>query len=780
MSPNGWQTPEQKAFIHDWRPFFDAKQASKQLETDFWPKMCTAFFDEFPMEIALHLPIQKLDEDPHAVPQRPLTKAERDVLGAAIQARTKQLHHVFNNYHQGKKRGASGNARSLAASLFRAIPKRKRRHQVLEVFQIEFKEEITSRLATTTDYCALNEAARCRDEEGQWVDDADDDARTKRINQACRERQAIRRRVVEEMWEELEEEEKERIRYKAKNEVVAPAPTAVVADEDGNFPERTPEEYQMSIDESLSVAEVFCAEFGRMTGFVGTLVYAGPVPNQSGALGLKSCSFGVTPNGLDFQHYHDNWKKGVTNPLCQFARKAIPRQTRIARSILTPQKDDEDADTPPEKSGKSKDKTKAKPKTARVTVKPPRRPRGNTRVPAALPPAPTTAPAAPQPTTAPAAPHQSPVLSRAPTPDLTLTPVEAPTPSYQDYENSTLQADDIANNDVLNVSYWDKTAYSLDGSGLHLPECADDDDMFPPGIDSIALSLGLADVPLISAPFPSQNHSDYVGSFGDAYTAAAKTWQRDDPFFGGGYSGSGMGTTGASMYRFGSPSSSSSGMGTSASFTMDLGMGGIGGASLFGLGSGMESSSSSALAKSAPERPMPRPLWNASGTPALPMGGINTPPTVSSGSGASINAPSAAKRKLTTQNTASIPTTSFALRRRTSIPHAPILVARAKLVPRPPTSYTPSRDTHNRDTHNRRGRGHTGSCSTHRTCTCTCTCTYTCTCTRTCTRTRSGSRAAPAQPPTRPSTSSPAPAPISTARAIAKPAPRLPPVAPAS
>lgn len=42
-----------------------------------------------------------------------------------------------------------------------------------------------------------------------------------------------------------------------------------------------------SLDESMQVAEMFLREFGRMTGWVGVLVWAGPVPRMGGELGMK-------------------------------------------------------------------------------------------------------------------------------------------------------------------------------------------------------------------------------------------------------------------------------------------------------------------------------------------------------------------------------------------------------------------------------------------------------------------------------------------------------------
>lgn len=86
MAPPGWGTPDQKDFIEKWMPEFIQKKDSKSL-SDFWPKMEEAWFDEFPEEEALGLPVQTINEDPNAEAPCKLTDEETASLQQALTAR---------------------------------------------------------------------------------------------------------------------------------------------------------------------------------------------------------------------------------------------------------------------------------------------------------------------------------------------------------------------------------------------------------------------------------------------------------------------------------------------------------------------------------------------------------------------------------------------------------------------------------------------------------------------------------------------------------------------
>ncbi|KAJ7155292.1 hypothetical protein C8R46DRAFT_1227243 [Mycena filopes] len=426
MSPKGWNTPDQKAFIALWMAEFLVKKSAKNLD-EFWGKMKEAWFQEFPEELELGLPVQDFDHDPNTERPRSLTPPERERLDAAIGARILKLGNSFFNGYAKVRNGRGGIHRStssLAAMLFKSRPKGRRRHQVLEVLQQDYAEDIQAALQAS-EYPQLNEAAQCRTEDGVWIDDRDDQVKTHRIQTARRRCMEVQRRVVQECWDVATEALKEAVREKAKKEIIVPDPDA----DDDEQRERTPEEYQLSLDESMQVAEMFVAEFARMTGWVGALVYAGPVPRLGGDLGYKSVSFGLTPGGVNFQTFHSNWKKSVAGPLCKFARQAIPRETRLARAIFDGSAPVEQAESTvsPTSQAESASAPKEKSKSKSRKGKPARRPKA---APPTQPVAATT-PSSPSPTAVPA-PSQE-VLDDA-------AAFDGPVKTYQDFEND-LQGD---------------------------------------------------------------------------------------------------------------------------------------------------------------------------------------------------------------------------------------------------------------------------------------------------------------------------------------------------
>ncbi|KAJ6491877.1 hypothetical protein DFH09DRAFT_1338412 [Mycena vulgaris] len=390
MAPPFKTTPEEQDFVRLWMPEFMLRKGRKELE-DFWPKMRAAYLNEWPEELRLSLPLQQVVHDPNAEKPPPLTDKQRARLDEALTARFKQLRNSFYNAYskiRNQRGGVSRSPVSLAAMLFKAWPKIKRRHQVLEVYQMVYRDKIKAALKKSQ-FDKLNEAAQCRDEDGEWIDDDDDKTKMERVKDARRTRMKIQRRVVQEEWDAEAEVVKQKMREMAKKEVAAPA--ADEDDEDGKTKERTPEAYQMSIDESGPVTEMFLAEFHRMTGWMGVLAYGGPVPRAGGELGVKSVCFGNTPAGLNFERFHPHWKKGVTTPLFRFLRQAIHSVAVSLQGEDNSDVDEEEAGltavdgeaaTPPKKAKKkrSKDKTDAPVANAEViavapSMKPARRPK---------------------------------------------------------------------------------------------------------------------------------------------------------------------------------------------------------------------------------------------------------------------------------------------------------------------------------------------------------------------------------------------------------------------
>ncbi|KAJ7433336.1 hypothetical protein FB451DRAFT_1196250 [Mycena latifolia] len=398
MAPPSKYTPAQQQFIELWMAEFLIKKASKNLGS-FWQRMKKAWLREWPVELELGLPLQEVDENAECPP--PLTTDEQAALDNALKAKFAQLRNSFFNGAakiRAQRGGVGKSTLCLATLLFKARPKGRRRHQVLEVYQKVHHEKVKAVLRES-EYDSLNEAALCRDDEGEWIDDEDDEVRMKRVSRT-------RSKQMKQVWDKEMEKVKEEIREMAKKEEL-PASTV---EEEGKPFERTPEEYQTSIDESMQVAEMFLSEFHKMTGWMGALVYGGPIPRAGGELGVKTVSFGTTPGGLNFEQSHPDWKKKVTTPLFKFLRQAIPREVRLKRAIFTGEDSDaedaadiqaspDDSPAPAKKSVKKKSVKQADTPVEEGAVsssKPARRPKTKKtpNVPTTLPP--TAAAAAPQ------------------------------------------------------------------------------------------------------------------------------------------------------------------------------------------------------------------------------------------------------------------------------------------------------------------------------------------------------------------------------------------------
>ncbi|KAJ7642871.1 hypothetical protein B0H17DRAFT_1148721 [Mycena rosella] len=392
MAPPSKYSADQLGFIQLWMPEFLLKKAGKRLD-QFWPRMNKAWLKDWPVELEIGLPLQEVDAN--AGPPPELTEQQRDALNVGLETRFKQLRNSFFNAYakiRSQRGGVGKSALSLAALLFKARPKGRRRHQVLEVFQKLYPEKVRAALRLS-EYDSLNEAALCRNDEGEWIDDEDDETKMKRVSSTRSKRMRVWRRVAQEVWEAEPEPVKEKVREMARKE------PAVVAtpdeNEDGAPVERTPEEYQLSIDESIQVAEMFLGEFQKMTGWMGVLVYGGPMPNHNGELAVKAVSFGKTADGLTFETHHRNWKKNVSNALFKFLREAIPTEVRLKRALYSGEEEEEeeeeaavagsagnDEPTPtptatstPTAAKSKKTKTKAKSSDAELSAtKPARRP----------------------------------------------------------------------------------------------------------------------------------------------------------------------------------------------------------------------------------------------------------------------------------------------------------------------------------------------------------------------------------------------------------------------
>ncbi|KAJ7827916.1 hypothetical protein B0H13DRAFT_1917401 [Mycena leptocephala] len=173
---------------------FLVKKASKRLD-EFWDKMIEVFFADFPEEVALE-------------PARQLTKEEKDALSLAIRPeQSNSITPSTTDTRRSSKRGVE----SAVPPLLSLRPSLKRAPNVNAATKFwRLPEGIQGHLC---------------DDDGDWIDDNDDEIKVKRISAARRQRMKVHRRVVQELWDNEDESVKERIRERAKQEVVVPEAT---------------------------------------------------------------------------------------------------------------------------------------------------------------------------------------------------------------------------------------------------------------------------------------------------------------------------------------------------------------------------------------------------------------------------------------------------------------------------------------------------------------------------------------------------------------------------
>ncbi|KAJ6548275.1 hypothetical protein B0H10DRAFT_1969228 [Mycena sp. CBHHK59/15] len=185
MAPPPWADPLELTWLHNRMADFIKRQAEGKLHL-FKPAMEEDWFREFPEQRKLGLPLPK---GPDA---RQLTQDELATLGAAIQARKGQLDNWFRN--QRKKIGnANGPATRVGANVFERF----------------LKLSATKRQLDQSWLRPLTETNK-GDDEDDWTDETEDSAAA-RLKRTKSDRMRMRTRVVQGLWAEASDEEREAV-----------------------------------------------------------------------------------------------------------------------------------------------------------------------------------------------------------------------------------------------------------------------------------------------------------------------------------------------------------------------------------------------------------------------------------------------------------------------------------------------------------------------------------------------------------------------------------------
>ncbi|KAJ6503658.1 hypothetical protein C8R45DRAFT_1091437 [Mycena sanguinolenta] len=371
MAPPPWTTPEQREFLTAQLPLFIQRQAEGKLHL-FWPPVFEAWFKKYPEHTKLKLPLPT-DKD-----GRELTSEELAILGAAIKAKRSKIENWIRN--QRKKIGSAADdavpstTNAMVQRIFQlSVPRRRRVHQPIEVFQKRNKVAIVEALMAAG-YDALN-VDKDADEPDDWADEFEDSpaARAKRTRSA---RMRLRTRVVQDMWAEASPEERAAVEAVIEDEKRALNEEEQRAELDPQ--EATPEERLQAIDSLDAVFGGVHRAAYLASGWVGMSIFGGPNPRMNGDLTLKIVCFGETPSGNDFEACCVDFDKNITQPFQDFLRIcfgdtaewALPMTTEVAtddtpvhRIVAThPVAEPEIAQKPKKKSKSKSSKSKSKSK----------------------------------------------------------------------------------------------------------------------------------------------------------------------------------------------------------------------------------------------------------------------------------------------------------------------------------------------------------------------------------------------------------------------------------
>ncbi|KAJ7442103.1 hypothetical protein B0H11DRAFT_2204602 [Mycena galericulata] len=316
MAPPFWANDRQKAFLEGWVPDYIRRQAERKLHL-FWAPMMETWFKQFAEHTTLDLSL------PNDANGRTLTPDELATLGAAILARKGQLENWFRNRRKsiGNASGSTATATSATVkNIFKiSIPKRRRAHQPIEIFQKNHQGEIRDAL-TAAGYDDLNEA-KMADDIDEGTDESEDTV-VARIKATKSKRMRLRTQVVQDLWKEVSEAERELIEAEVAKE------KEELREEDGEREEKsgaqkstTPAELQDGVDALEGVySEIHKATYNA-SGWVGMTT-------------MHTICFGETPAGNDFEDSCVDFDKNVVEAFEAFLRNCYSLDECRSRAFM--------------------------------------------------------------------------------------------------------------------------------------------------------------------------------------------------------------------------------------------------------------------------------------------------------------------------------------------------------------------------------------------------------------------------------------------------------------
>ncbi|KAJ7694777.1 hypothetical protein B0H17DRAFT_1131711 [Mycena rosella] len=303
---------EQLAFLEEHFGEFEKQQAVGGLLT-FWPKVTRLWFQKWPVELELGLPLLSMDgvmiEDSNLPAEHQLAVGKAQ---AARKVSSKKRRLTTGGGTSGSS--ATPGMQQLLKGL---VQNHTRKWQRDELWQKLHPNLVESAL----------QAAGFSDLMGVASANETVEERQARIKIGRKAQLALRCKVVKsQIGAGTEEQLAELEALYEKQEVKGRAPPAA----------GTPAGYQLGIDKMGPLLREMHSILHATTGWVGGTVMTGPVPNQGGQIGTQSYCFGATPAGNTFEQAHARWDDAVTKPLRQFGRRVFDQEARQAVVLQAP------------------------------------------------------------------------------------------------------------------------------------------------------------------------------------------------------------------------------------------------------------------------------------------------------------------------------------------------------------------------------------------------------------------------------------------------------------
>ncbi|KAJ6603520.1 hypothetical protein DFH09DRAFT_1354680 [Mycena vulgaris] len=348
MPPPSWASTEQATFLAAELPaYLAAKENSKKIPlVRYWNSLDDRWFQNWPEEAALGLQA--------AAPGVNRPADELQLLGSATDKRKGQLK-AYLRYQDrplsaGRLPGSRGRKKT---SLFKVLDKSKakRNLQVREMYQKLYHAKIKVAVMERG-YGEMNEEAQAASSSPQPVVLSSEEGTAQapssspapvvlsaeeayeadrlallRIKQSRRDRLKLWRATTDELWDAEPDDVKKEVEQSTKeyNE------SRAAGMQDPGEEERTPEQYQHTIDQIGGVYAKVHEATTDEAGWIGHDNCGRAYASQ----GRPDIDEG-TPNGNTFEASHPDFKTSISAQFVKFLKRAYPHDIRDSRAIATP------------------------------------------------------------------------------------------------------------------------------------------------------------------------------------------------------------------------------------------------------------------------------------------------------------------------------------------------------------------------------------------------------------------------------------------------------------